>query len=157
MFNVEQFVQLIIKPSIESIDKYSKSAENLLLITSSESNGGTYFKQIKGPALGIYQMEPNTYHDIWTNWLAFRKPFAKTILDACGYIEIPNEEALIYNLKYATIIARVHYLRVKEPIPDAKDFGGLIEYYYKYWGPNPDKTSLDKASNHIKTLFQGRI
>ena len=37
-----------------------------------ESRMGTYLRQIGGPALGIWQVEPATHLDCWDNWLDYR-------------------------------------------------------------------------------------
>jgi hypothetical protein len=63
MFNITQFRELLIRPVLDSLQMYSKDAEELLVFTcAAESNGGTYLHQVKGPALGIYQCEPSTSH-----------------------------------------------------------------------------------------------
>lgn len=66
--NCEQLRLYVIRPTLEKIELWSEAAENLLLgTTAQESHMGTYIKQVgKGPALGIYQMEPATHKDIWT-------------------------------------------------------------------------------------------
>ena len=62
MIDNKQLRELIIGPSLDALQMYSKEAEEILVFTcASESLGGTYLKQVKGPALGIYQMEPATY------------------------------------------------------------------------------------------------
>ena len=73
MFLHNQLRELIITPALSKLQLYSKDAEELLIFTCAvESDGGTYLKQIKGPALGIYQMEPRTYNDIWQNYMRNR-------------------------------------------------------------------------------------
>ena len=54
-------------------------------------------------------------------------------------------------------MARIHYLRWPERLPDATDDEGLVRYYYKYWGPNPNRTSLDMVRERIKTVTKGVI
>ena len=65
MLNIAQFRDLIVKSTLNDLLLYSEDAEELLVFTCAvESLGGTYLQQVKGPALGIYQMEPVTYNDI---------------------------------------------------------------------------------------------
>ena len=69
--DVDQLVKYIIKPALGSIvpDRImSQDAVTLLTGTAAkESIVGKYVKQINGPALGIYQIEPNTHQDLWHN------------------------------------------------------------------------------------------
>jgi len=57
----------------------------------------------------------------------------------------PTPDDLKFNLRLQTIMARLHYARHREEIPGAQDLDGLINYYLKYWGPNPSKTSFARC------------
>ena len=73
--NSQQLLDYIIKPTLEYMggNYNSKNAQMLLLSTAAiESKCGYYIKQINGPALGIWQMEPATHTDIMFNCDAFR-------------------------------------------------------------------------------------
>ena len=67
MIDHKQFRELIIRPSLMPLDLYSEDAEELLIgICAHESKGGTYLMQKDGgPAAGFFQMEPETYTDLW--------------------------------------------------------------------------------------------
>ena len=72
--------EYIIIPVLSKLDMYSESAANLLLGTAAiESDMGQFLRQINGPALGIYQMEPSTHLDIWQNYLQFREEMLKKV------------------------------------------------------------------------------
>lgn len=130
----------LIKETLTEIGLYSKEAENLLMGTAAqESRLGHYIQQLNsGPALGMFQMEPNTLKDIWKNFLPARKHITRMIMLACGYGSVfdpymkinhimPKPDTLRWNLKFAICMARVHYLRVKEPIPST------VEEQALYW------------------------
>ena len=154
MINRIQLREFIIEPALKSIDMYSGSAVMLLEITAAvESRLGYYIKQISGPALGIYQMEPETFWDTYVNNIVPRK-LIKKILAATGYKSFAEPEVMCRDLHFATIVARIHYSRFREPLPSNDDFNGLVEYYYKYWRPNPLKTSLDDAIKRAKTILK---
>ena len=71
MFNITQFRENIVNPVLHDLQMYTKEMAELIVFTCAvESNGGTYVKQIKGPALGIYQVEPSTFTDIWVNFIS---------------------------------------------------------------------------------------
>jgi hypothetical protein len=71
-----------------------------------------YRKQIGGPALGLFQMEPNTHNDIWNNFLKYRDGLRRAIIKIFG--TDLHAKDLENNDDYATIMARIHYLRTPE-------------------------------------------
>ena len=54
-------------------------AETLLLGTAKAESGLIYLKQLKGPALGLYQNEPKTHKDTWDNYLKYKPELAKLV------------------------------------------------------------------------------
>ena len=63
----------------------AKEAQWLLLGTAAvESSGGRYLYQIKGPARGIFQMEPRTGWDIWENYLVHRTSYEADLMRTTG-------------------------------------------------------------------------
>lgn len=147
MFDSKQFKEHILMPSLSMIKYYSEDAEELLMFTcAAESNGGQYLKQIKGPACGVFQMEPATHDDIWRNYIQHRAALTYPLGYNLGINQIPLPERMIYDLTYATIMARIHYLRVKEALPDRNDVEAIWAYYKKYYN-----TPLGKATK-VKTI-----
>jgi len=135
--NPEDFRELIIVKTLKHLDLYSKSAENLLFGTAAhESLRFTYLKQVKGPALGFYQCEPDTHHDIWRHYIGYRSKLAVKVRSLAGYRWahqfIPDSE-LIGNLYYATAICRIHYLRVPEKLPEPDNIEGLAQYWKQHY------------------------
>ena len=131
--NSKQLREEIIRPALITLGLYSESAENLLFGTCAhESHLGTYIKQVKGPALGIYQMEPRTYDDIWNNYLTGRT-MRDQILSACLYDIKPPAEHLAFNMRLATIMCRLHYLRKPGALPAANDLEGLANYWKEHY------------------------
>ena len=138
--------QFIIKPALEAINSYSLDAEELLMFTcAAESLGGFLLHQINGPALGIFQMEPATYHDIWRNFINLKPRLSTMFATNLNLSTIPKEEELIYNLKLAAVMARTHYLRVKEPLPKHDDIEAIWNYYKKYYNTNLGKAKREEA------------
>jgi hypothetical protein len=170
MIDRQQLEKFIIIPALNAINMYSDSAKMLLLYTcATESNLGTFVKQqFGGPALGIYQMEAGTYVDNWEINIKDRDKrteekdptkidFLKNrILSAANYKEIPPAETMVWDMRFATIMARLNYSRWEEPLPPAGDFDALIVYYYKYWRPNPSYTTIGKAADRVKKILFGR-
>lgn len=156
MLDCSQFRSLIVEPVLSKLRVYSKNAEELLVFTcAAESLGGTLLQQIKGPALGIYQMEPNTYTDIWVNYIRARNQLATLMALHFGCNKIPDIERMIYDLHYATAMARIHYLRMPGNLPDAKDVDGMWDYYKKYYNTEKGKAkkedSIKKYQDFIRS------
>jgi hypothetical protein len=105
---------------------FSPEAMELILLTiATESHGGTYVRQTKGPARGIIQMEPKSESDLWV-WI--EKTQTKELKDKLtllhGNIQIFNRDGVVreinpnkYNLAYQIAICRMYYRRVSEALP----------------------------------------
>lgn len=125
-------LRMHIRSTLQMISLWSPAAEELLLGTAAqESHMGYYRRQIKGPARGIFQMEPDTERSMWLDSIAHRPSLAVSIHSVCG-IDRPDPQALEFNLSYQTIMARLrYYLWVKEPIPES--LRGQAEYWKKHY------------------------
>ena len=134
MFKPDQLREYVIRPALERVGLYSESAEQLLVGTCcAESRLGTYLHQVRGPALGIYQMEPATHEDIWSNWLKYRPEEARIIRELIGAADWqgdrPNHALLITDLRYATIMARLKYYRSPKQLPQVDDWHGAASLW----------------------------
>lgn len=136
-----QLREYVIRPVLHRLGLYSEAAEELLMLTAAtESLCGKYLHQVGGPALGIFQMEPATCRDIYDNYLAYRKPMADEIKQwGSGPEHLPG------SLYYATAMARVHYLRVPEPLPSAMDVNGLARYWKDHYNTHLGAGTIVKA------------
>ena len=119
--------------------------ELLMLTAATESRLGTYYRQVKGPALGIMQMEPPTAFDIYNNFLLYPKN-----ADLKEWVEHlrgnqPVETALKYNLAYQIAMARIHYWRVKSPLPK-NEVDDLAIYWKKYFNTPAGRGTVEKAA-----------
>lgn len=129
--DAKQLRQYVIRPACEGLDLYSLAAEELLLGTAcQESQCGRYLHQLgKGPALGIFQMEPATHDDIWRNFLSGHDALESKVV----YTNGSRADEMVWNLRYAAAMCRIHYYRVKEPLPAASDLRGQAEYWKKHY------------------------
>lgn len=140
--NAKQLRTEIIRPALVAVGLYSKPAEDLVFGTACvESNCGEYLRQINGPALGVFQMEPATHDDIYKNFLKYKQDLKARVmkLSAPG---LSAAENLKSNLMYAAAMCRIHYLRVSQPIPE--DLQGQAEYWKKYYNTAKGKGSVEK-------------
>lgn len=151
--DVRQFVNYVIKPTLEKIQLDSPAAVKLLLGTALVESGELYYlKQLgNGPALGLYQIEPATHDDVWDNFLQFRKELRRDVLSFLAPVPEPKEQ-LITNLAYSTVMARLVYYRVKAGLPPHDDHRALAGYWKLYYNtpkgkgdPEKFKTLLDRV------------
>lgn len=155
MFNITQFREEILVPALSQLQLYSKDAEELLVFTcAAESNGGTYIRQIKGPALGIFQCEPATHEDLWRNFILRKNQYVSILSLNFNIARIPEPSTLIYDLKYAAAICRLHYFRFKEPLPNKDDIDAIWEYYKKYYNTEKGKATKSKSISAYKSFIQ---
>lgn len=123
----------VIEPVLHHINLYSDSASRLILGTELVESRGTYLLQHpRGPALGIYQIEPATFKWLWWDWLPTKRPGLRDriseFIGAWRLDKDPSRE-LVANLYFATAICRVRYLAVPQPLPEADDIIGLAAYW----------------------------
>lgn len=153
MLDSAQLRSYIIVPALNDLLLMSEEAVELLLFTcANESDGGSFIKQVNGPALGIYQMEPNTYNDIWQNYIYGKNDLRQLMLAHFNCPTMPDEYRMIYDARFATAMARIHYARVKEPLPKLHDLDALWNYYKKYYNTAAGKADYHIAMNKYQTF-----
>lgn len=147
MLNPEQLLEHVVRPSLRDIGLWSPEAERLVMATGAVESDLTYIHQIKGPALGLWQMEPATHLDIWGNFLSHRTKLADAIVATTGVIRAPgsapDEDALIFNLKYGAAMCRVHYLRVPTPLPGPNDLNGQAAYWKAHYNTHHGRGTVE--------------
>jgi hypothetical protein len=160
--NPNQLLEYIIKPTLKALDLWSPAAGMLLMGTcAQESAMGKYIHQLgNGPALGIYQMEPITHFDIWSNFLKYKQGLSDRILDMVppNMIKKDGSTGVVYgssmylmdSLVYATAMTRVHYLRVKSPMP-TEDLDEVAAYWKEHYNTPLGKGTVEEfKSNYVK-------
>lgn len=130
--NPKQFREDIIRPVLKSLESIgipnTRNAEDLLvMIAAHESHLGHYVRQVKGPALGVYQIEPDTAKDVIKNYLGFR-PKRHFKVRSFRANNLSLEENLKANLFYQTAMARIILWRVPAALPMRSMFKFRSEY-----------------------------
>jgi hypothetical protein len=122
------------------------AAINLLLGTAAqESRFGRYLRQLKGPALGAFQMEPATF-----DWLRLKYGFA--------YVELKERRAeeMEWDLRLATIMARLRYRADKHALPDADDVAGMAATWKRVFNTPLGKGTVDEfGANYARYVDAG--
>lgn len=155
MIAIKHFRECIVRPALDQLQLYSLAAEELLVITcAQESLGGTYLMQNdargypKGPALGPYEMERPTYYDLFYNFLNYRPMLWERLVGPTLYV--PDAERMVYDLRYATGVARLNYYRFPKPLPDYADIDALVRYYKKYWNTELGAATLKETRENYE-------
>ena len=106
-----QILSMVIRPALSKINLWSPSAEELVLGTAIVESGFTYLRQWgDGPALGLWQVEPSTQNDLYTNFLNYRPELGSQLME----LRAPNlsmDENLATNLMYGAAVCRLCYYR----------------------------------------------
>ncbi len=138
------YLRQIIRVALQPMELWSHAAEEILLMTAAhESHLGRYLEQIRGPARGLYQMEPNTLYDIWDNYLHYRPEVSEQINHLTG-IDGPDLGHLQYNPIYSTVMARLHNRRAPGALPEPYDVDGMAEYAKEYYNTPAGKATMEQ-------------
>ena len=128
-----QMLALVIRPALKKLKLWSLSAEELVLGTAVVESGLTYLKQHgDGPALGLWQVEPATHDDLYTNFLNFRPELGSKLIElrAAG---LSLDENLATNLMYGAAVCRLCYYRKPDALPEAGDIEGQASFWKQHY------------------------
>lgn len=162
--NLSQLREYVVVPALQQLGMYSLAAEQLVLGTIAQESQGSYLKQLgKGPALGLIQMEPATHKDLWLNFIKYKRAIRYALLmmtsdsvdesyDVNGW---PDHVALIWNLRYAIAMCRVHYYRRPEALPKANDIKALGLYWKNHYNTSLGAGTVEEFINHFPYKLYG--
>jgi len=125
---MKKSIKKIIKWTLQELDMYSPEALEMVYKTGLAETGYRHLEQIKGPAIGFFQVEPATMNDTWDNYVMYR-PDLKTKLWALGYDEKDGVQRVMGSIILQVIFCRLKYRRSPKPLPACGD----LEAQAKYW------------------------
>jgi len=137
-------------------DMTSQNARELLMMTAAqESHCGRYLQQVGcGVALGIFQMEPATYEDLFDNYLRYHQDLLKRLETHFSTNNKNFKVNMKGNLVYQIVLARLQYRRFPENLPDFSDTTAMACYYKKYWNTVKGKATIAEVLfNYDKYAF----
>ena len=142
--NPAQLHQFVIDSALQTIGLYSKIASDLVLGTAMHESMLEYLHQIgAGPALGLWQMEPATHDDCWTNFLQYHPGLAMDVSSLTGGKH--SSDLLISNLAYGAAMCRVRYFRAPEPLPSTSDALLLTQCWKQIYNTPQGAGTVDGA------------
>lgn len=149
MMNKNEWRKLITE-ILKEIGLYSGNAVELIMGTFAQESNFKYVRQLGGgQALGYGQMEPATFNDIIANYLRYKPELMGKIMKSCGIVDFKPEQ-LIDNKKLMICMTRVHYLRVKEPLPSHKDIWAMGEYWKQCYNTPKGKGTVKEFVENYK-------
>jgi len=151
--NLGQLKQEIVTPTLRAMGAVyaSPAAINLLTGTALVESGCAYLRQVGGgPALGLWQMEPVTHNDCWTNWLGYQaNARVAAAIGAMVPAGVPDSQYLISNLRYACAMARIKYWRGVPPLPAANDALKMNQYWKSWYNTSGGSGKVDKLHTEL--------
>lgn len=140
---------------------YSEDAVELLMMTAAvESNLGDYVKQTKGPAKGIFQVEPITEKDVMERYLGaeHRSRLLAKVNKLAGDPP-PGVDPAMFDLDYQIALARCFYWMKPGALPKVTmledgnyyhrpDYDSILRmarYYKKYYNTYLGKSTIKKT------------
>lgn len=134
-------LRALIQSTLTPMGLYSRNAEELLMATAAnESHLGEFRRQIGGPAIGIFQEEPEDFADLYSNFLAFRPHLAAQVNSLSSARTVDDLEE---NDRYAVAICRLHYLRAPGELPAAGDLDAIWTYYKAHYNSEQGAANAD--------------
>jgi hypothetical protein len=137
------FLNSIVQPALIAVGLNSPPAETLVLATAIHESGEFRWniQQNGGPALGWFQMEPQTADDVWLNVLQYQPALRDKVANllapgTAGNSGLRSNSALVDNDQYAAAMCRVEYYRfeAKDPRPaNPNDIAAIAAYWKKHY------------------------
>ncbi len=148
----------VVRPALPTLVLWSPDAEAIVLETfAQESHCGYWLDQADkydkdGPAYGPGQMEKPTHDDIWKNYLLYQKDLAQAVKSLSILQDV---EELRWNLFYAAAMTRVHYRRVKSPLPNSIE--GRAQYWKDHYNTAQGKGTVEEYLRNWKLYGDGNV
>jgi hypothetical protein len=135
-------IRYIINTAIERLDLYSEDAASLIFKTGMAESGYRALKQKGGPALGFFQIEPETARDIWENYVMYR-PFYRDALLGMGFDDSRMEYCVLSNIGLQSAFCRLHYRRIPKYLPKANDLMAQAKYWKTFYNTIKGKGTVE--------------
>ena len=157
-FCAEEVGEWVIAETLRELDlKWCEntfmSAQQLLLATAiQESNLGERMQCCR--RLGLYLISPALHKSVWDNYLIKDPELASRVRGMAGqhsFLRNPHIE-LLTNLKYATAIALMVYLRNGQPLPAYGNLREMAIYWHRHFHPKADACTTEFVRNYREVV-----
>tara|TARA_R110002020_G_scaffold104770_2_gene244907 strand:- start:544 stop:978 length:435 start_codon:yes stop_codon:yes gene_type:complete len=123
----------------KDLEMYTPEAIELIISTGKAESGYRALEQKKGPALGYFQIEPNTIDDVLDNYAKYRPEIMQTLVDL-GLIHGDEHFSVMSNIALQVAFCRLCYRRVPEKLPP--NLKGMASYWKKYYNTAKGKGTI---------------
>lgn len=156
-----QFRDLIVRPVLALLALPSpRYSEHLLMGTAAQESRFRYLKQLgSGPALGLFQMEPATFRDLWDR-VVLRNAIGREV-QAFLVPGVAPVQQLVWNLHFACAMCRLHYFvrPFKMPTPDLEvgaraDPKVLGELWKEHYNTRMGKGTVSEFVHNYNSLVE---
>ena len=93
--------------------------------------------------MGLWQVEPATHDDLYTNFLNYRPELGSKLMQ----LRAPNlsmDENLSTNLMYGAAVCRLCYYRKPDALPEAGDIEGQASFWKQHYNTIFGKGTVSK-------------
>ncbi len=158
MPTAQELLANAIRPALNHIGKYSQAAEELLVGTAAQESNLTHRRQLGGgPARGLFQMEPATHNDIWTNYLRYHADLSAKVTSLLSSPTANKVADLENNDKYAAAMCRVHYLRAQTALPAAGDVQAMARYWKQHYNTYSGAGTTEEFVGNWNRYVRGNL
>jgi hypothetical protein len=117
-------------------------------------SGLTYLRQHNdGPALGLWQVEPSTQNDLYTNFLNYQLELGSQLME----LRAPNlsmDGNLATNLIYGAAVCRLCYYRKPDALPEVGDIEGQAAFWKQHYNTPLGKGTVTKYAYKVGQVLQ---
>lgn len=147
---------LIVKPTLAGLGLGGDIPERFVTCIGQYESGYDNLRQVLnsgnyGAGWGWWQCEKQTFDDDIKFLENDRPDLILKLLSVCQLQSLPDITAVIWNLRFAAAMCRIHFLRFKESIPG--DLEGMGQYYKKYYNGD-GKGSVEAFVKECKDIFK---
>lgn len=166
--DIDQLHAEIVHPTLTGLSLHRspgqlRSAVQLLTgIAVHESGGLRHRVQVNGPALGLWQMEPATFEDLFEAYLDFRPQLRGRVLDLVerGY-DGELVRHLVDNDRFACACARMRLYRSSHALPEQDDLRGHAAMWKAVYNTHLGRGTVERyiadVHHHAPWLYPGHV
>lgn len=144
----------IVRPTLTLLALPSSSvAERLILGTAAQESRFRHLHQLgTGPALGLWQMEPATFNDLW-NRFVIQHPMGREV-QAFTVPHTPPLDQLVWNLRFACAMCRVHYFMRPFTMPTSTSPETLARVWKEHYNTRLGAGKPEEFVKNYKELVE---
>ena len=139
---MKESIKKIIDWTLKEIKMYSPEAAEMVYRTGLAETGYRHLEQIKGPAIGFFQIEPATLTDTWDNYIGYRQSL-KTLLWALGFDGKDDVQRVMGSIILQVVFCRLKYRRSPKALPECGDLEGQAKYWKSIYNSELGKGTVE--------------